>query len=272
VIVVPVLLLASGIAAALAVQRVDHVLVLARAERVMGEGRQGRRRLSIPGIEWNRWPLLAAIAGWPLGGVVTAGLAAVAMALSALTIRRRRATRLAVAIDQQLADAVRSLAAGIRAGLSIPQAVAHAAREGEPPLSHALQLVVDEVELGGGLEQALQGWASEVGTDDARLVVGVLGLHRRTGGDLPRVLDQVAVTLRDRTSAAQEVRGLTAQARLSGAILGFLPVGFFGFLWLTSRAEIEGAFRSPVGIAALTIGLVLEAAAFLWIRKLLEVE
>lgn len=271
-IAVPVLLLAAGIVAALAVQRADHVLVLAWTGRVVAERGQGRRRPKIPGIEWRWWPLVAAMAGWPLGGVVTAGLAAAAAALSALTIRRRRAARLAVAFDQQLTDAVRSLAAGMRAGLSIPQAVAYAAREGEPPLSHALQRVVDEVGLGGGLEQALHGWASEVGTDDARLVVGVLGLHRRTGGDLPRVLDQVAVTLRDRTSAAHEVRALTAQARLSGAILGFLPVGFFGFLWLTSRAEIEGAFRSPVGIAALIIGLVLEAAAFLWIRKLLEVE
>ena len=270
-IAVPLLLLAAGIVAALAVRRADHVLVLTRTGLVVGDGRRGRRGLRIPGIEWRGWLLVSAVAGWPLGGVITAGLAAVAAALSVSTIRRRRATRLTVTIDQQLADAVRSLAAGMRAGLSIPQAVAYAAREGEPPLSDAFQLVVDEVGLGGGLEQALHTWASQVGSEDARLVVGVLGLHRRTGGDLPRVLDQVAVTLRDRTSAAREVRALTAQARLSGAILGLLPVGFFVFLWLTSRAEIEGAFRSSTGIAALTMGLVLEVAAFLWIRKLLEV-
>ena len=270
-IVVPVLLMASGVVAAIAVQRADHVVVLARTGGIVDERRRERRLVRIPGIEWRGWPLVGAAAGWPLGGVVTAGLAAAAAVLSASTIRRRRASRLTAAIDQQLADVVRSLAAGMRAGLSIPQALAYAAREGEPPLRDALQLVVDEVGLGGGLEQALDRWASEVGTDDARLMVGVLGLHRRTGGDLPKVLDQVAVTLRDRTSAAREVRALTAQARLSGAILGLLPVGFFGFLWLTSRAEIEGAFRSSVGMAALTIGLVLEVVAFLWIRKLLEV-
>lgn len=269
-IVAPVLMLAAGIVAAIALQRADHVVVLARTGRVV-DARQGRRLPRIPGIEWRGWPVVGAMAGWPLGGVVTAGLGAAAVAVAASTVRRRRASSLAAAIDQQLADAVRSLAAGMRAGLSIPQALAYAAREGEPPLSHGLQLIVDELGLGGDLEHALDRWASEVGTDDARLVVGVLGLHRRTGGDLPRVLDQVAVTLRDRTSAAHEVRALTAQARLSGAILGLLPVGFFGFLWLTSRAEIEGAFRSPVGIAALTIGLVLEVVAFLWIRKLLEV-
>ncbi len=85
------------------------------------------------------------------------------------------------------------------------------------------------------------------------------------------VLDQVGVTLRERRAAAQEVRALTAQARLSGAILGFLPIGFFGFLWLTSRSDIEGAFRTPAGIAAVTVGLAMEGLAFLWIRHLLEV-
>jgi tight adherence protein B len=79
------------------------------------------------------------------------------------------------------------------------------------------------------------------------------------------------VTLRERIAAAREVRALTAQARLSGAILGLLPIGFFAFLWMTSRGDIEGAFDSPIGVGAIVIGLVLEGVAFLWIRALLEV-
>jgi Flp pilus assembly protein TadB len=84
-------------------------------------------------------------------------------------------------------------------------------------------------------------------------------------------LDQVAVTLRERSSAAREVRALTAQARLSGAILGLLPITFFTFLWMTSRGDVEGAFASPVGVAAIVVGLTLEGLAFVWIRSLLAV-
>ena len=93
------------------------------------------------------------------------------------------------------------------------------------------------------LDDALRAWTEEVDTDDARLIAGVLGLHRRSGGDLPSVLDQVVETLRERRAAVREVRALTAQARLSGTILGVLPFGFFAFLWLTSRSDIEGALR-----------------------------
>jgi tight adherence protein B len=159
----------------------------------------------------------------------------------------------------------------MRAGLSLTQAIAFAAKEGDPPLAPTLARLVDGVSLGGSLDEALDTWVRDVGTDDARLVVGVLTLHRRSGGDLPQVLDQVAATLRERSEAAREVRALTAQARLSGAILGLLPIGFFAFLWTTSRGNIEGAFESPIGIAAIAIGMVLECIAFIWIRSLLEV-
>jgi Flp pilus assembly protein TadB len=85
-------------------------------------------------------------------------------------------------------------------------------------------------------------------------------------------LDQIVVTLRDRRAAATEVRSLTAQARLSGAILGFLPVGFFLFLSATSKKDIAAAYHSPVGVTAIATGFALQAGAYLWIRRLLRVE
>jgi tight adherence protein B len=173
--------------------------------------------------------------------------------------------------DEQLTDAVRSISAGLRAGMSVTQSLAYAADEADAPLSESLRMLVDGLELGVPLDDSLATWGETSRSDDVRLVAGVLRLHRRSGGDLPMVLDQVATMLGERRAAAREVRALTAQARLSGAILGFLPIGFFAFLWLTSRRDIQGAFHNPVGVAAVTIGLVLDAVAFVWIRRLLEV-
>ncbi|TMK55459.1 MAG: hypothetical protein E6G54_09940 [Actinobacteria bacterium] len=81
----------------------------------------------------------------------------------------------------------------------------------------------------------------------------------------------MAATIRERVAVGREVRALTAQARLSGWILGVLPLGFFAFLWLTSRRDIEGALGTPAGLASVLLGLGLEVGAFFWIRALLEV-
>jgi len=64
---------------------------------------------------------------------------------------------------------------------------------------------------------------------------------------------------------------MTAQARLSGLILGVLPIAFFAVLWLTSRAEVQGALGTPAGIGCVVVGMTLDGLAFLWIRRLLDV-
>jgi tight adherence protein B len=186
-------------------------------------------------------------------------------------VRRRRRTSQRHRAAEQIADAVGALSAGLRAGLSLSQALAYARDEADEPLRSDLASLVDKIEVGTPVGEALSGWADAQGSEDALLIVGVLDLHRRSGGDLPTVLDSLAGTLRERRAAFREVRALTAQARLSGVILGMLPIGFFGFLLLTSRREMLHAIGTPLGGTALGIGLGLELLAFLWIRHLLEV-
>lgn len=217
------------------------------------------------------WVVVAGLVGWWIVGPIAGAFAALAAGAAHVARRRRTERRRAAALDDGMADGVRAIAAGLRAGLSVPQSIRFAADEAAPPLDGTLARLVDASDMGEPLAEALHRWSGDVGTADARLVEGVLCLHRRSGGDLPRVLDRVADTLRERRAAAREVRALTAQARLSGAILGLLPIGFFAFLWLTSRRDIEGAFRTPAGLAAFGVGVVLELLAFVWIRRLLEV-
>lgn len=267
-LLVATLLVVAGMAATAAV-------AMARRARL-------RTRLGLASQRWARVPPIrrddaaiaaaaALVAGLLLGPVwaVPIGLAAYA----ARCMHARRARSLPpVVVQERFADAVGAIAAAVRAGSSLDQAIRYAAGEAEPPIRERLAALVAELELGVPLDVAIDGWARELGTDDGDLVAGALDLHRRSGGDLPAVLDQVTATIRDRVGIAREVRSLTAQARLSAWILGMLPVGFFAFLWLTARDEIQGALGTPVGIICVMVGLGLEGGAFLWIRSLLVVE
>lgn len=94
----------------------------------------------------------------------------------------------------------------------------------------------------------------------------------RDGGDGPSVLDRLADTLRDRAEGELEIRSLTAQARLSGIILGVLPVAFLLLLLVTSRDDLTAAYRSPTGATAIVVGLCLQGIAYVWIRRLLRID
>jgi tight adherence protein B len=207
------------------------------------------------------------VAGWPGAVIVGVGGAA-----APVGIARRRRARLAARIEEQMLDLVTSLASAVRAGRSLEQALALAGAELDPPLGPTVTAISDRTALGVPFDGAVQRWADELGSAEARLTAGVVLLHRRTGGALAGPLDELATTLRARRAAARELRSLTAQARLSAAILGLLPVGFFLFLSAVSRRDIEQAISTPAGAGAIGVGLALQAAAFAWIRALLRVD
>ncbi|MEX2274898.1 MAG: type II secretion system F family protein [Actinomycetota bacterium] len=261
---------------------------------VLLERRSGvAQRAMIPtvvGIRAGRAPLgfrdrVAALRRWSvpigasiglIGGAAVAGLPGAAAGAGgglalAVGLRRRREMAARAALEDQLADAVSTITASLRAGLSLTQSLAYAAHESPIPLGPTLRDVVRRCELGEPFGASLAEWSAKCGGRDARLLVGVLGMHRRSGGDLPSVLERLASTLRARRAAQQELRSLTAQARLSGTILGFLPLGFFGFLAVTARDDLAVTLAAPAGRAAIGLGFVLEAAAFVWIRRLLRV-
>lgn len=260
--------LLGAIAAASAVAALGRSDLLAAREPPAGREKRGlSERGMVIGAAAFAFAAGTLFVGMPVGIV-----AAVAAVAAPAFIRRRREARSSRQVDEQLADGIAGIAAGMRAGLSLSQAVAFAAKEVEPPLADALAQVVDRESMGMSLSDSLDEWAHSMDGPDFRLAASVLQLHRRTGGDLPMVLDRVAQTLSDRRAAAREARSLTAQARLSGAILGFLPIGFFVFLSVLSPSDMSAAFRSSAGLAAIASGLTMQGAAFLWIRSLLKVE
>jgi tight adherence protein B len=213
----------------------------------------------------------AGAAGW----FVFALPGAIAGAVGATLVARWRSRRTervpAIVVQERFADALGSIAAAVRAGASLPQALAYAAGEAEPPVREGLEQLVGDLQVGLPIEQALERWRVASSGADTDLVVGALELHRRSGGELPAVLEQVTSTIRGRVSVAREVRSLTAQARLSAWILGLLPVGFFAFLMITARSDVQGALGTPIGVSCIVVGLLLEGGAVLWIRSLIRV-
>jgi Flp pilus assembly protein TadB len=212
--------------------------------------------------------LLGAALGWNLAGPVggVAGAAGIPLAVQAMLARRVAADR--ARFEEHLKDVILALAASVRAGLSVRRAIEEAGRDAGPPLDRVLQEVGDRLSVGEPLDVALDGMADRLDLHDVRLVVTVLAVHRRTGGDLAAMLEEVADVVADRVRSRREVRALTAQGRASGAVLAVLPVAFVALLSGTGGKALGAFYRSPLGAALLVAGLVCEVLGFLWIRRI----
>jgi tight adherence protein B len=253
------------------------VMVAERSRRLLGRLMLDRVS-AVPTFRVPRNALVAmgVVAAWFIGARVAGvvgSLAATAVAVTApAMVARRHERRREIATQERLAEAVSLVASAMRSGRSLHQAIELAATDLDPPLGSTFRRLADRTGLGDPMDESIDAWAGDVGGPDARLVAGVLKLHRRTGGSLAASLENLAGTLRDRRASARELGSLTAQARLSATILGLLPIGFFLFLSVIARRDLEAAYQTPTGVAAIGFGFALQGAAYVWIRHLLRVE
>jgi tight adherence protein B len=210
------------------------------------------------------------LAGMVFGGPVFAIVGAVAGAVSGPVMRTRAARNRDRRLVEQLPDMMRALAAAIRSGRSIPQALDAAREESIAPLRAALDVADARLSVGATLDEALEAFAAEAATEDASLVVETLKIGRAAGTNLPLILDVAAESLVERERIARDRRATSAQAKMSALVVGLMPIAFFGIVGSGARDQLRVLLGDPVGWALLAGGVILEAGGALWIRALLR--
>ena len=134
------------------------------------------------------------------------------------------------AFNTGLADTITLIANALRSGSSFLQAVEMVVRETDPPISTEFGRVVREVNLGLPFEQALSNMVRRVRSDDLELMTTAISIQYQVGGNLAEILDSIAFTIRERVRIKGEIRTLTAQQRMSGYVVAFLPIVLMGII------------------------------------------
>ena len=190
--------------------------------------------------------------------------------LSPVDVRRRivagRAARLRRA---QLPVVVSVIAAYVRAGRSLRQAVADAAGDVPEPSAAALREAAARIALGATPDEALAAFGADPDVAHLRAVVE---MQARTGGDLVLLLERMADVLRSREELRRAASVATAQARATGRMVTGMPAFGVGALWLLDRPGFGLVLGSPLGWAALLGSAILAAAGHLLIRRIAAIE
>ena len=142
--------------------------------------------------------------------------------------------------EVQLADTLMMMANGLRAGFSFLQAMEMVSRESQPPISDEFQRMTQEISVGVPVNQALENMSARVRSNDLDLMVTAVLIQREVGSSLAEVLEIIARVIGERLRIRGEIRTLTSQGRLTGMILGFLPMSLGIVLHLVGKVMTPG--------------------------------
>jgi len=210
-----------------------------------------------------------------MGPLVGIAAALVGYMLPKMYVRRRVKARLAT-FDDQLVEALSLVSNALRSGFGFLQSMDLAAEQLKDPLAIEFKRTINDINVGASFEDALLALNQRVRSKDLDIVVTAILIQRTVGGNLAEILETVAHTMRERSRIKGELRTLTAQQKMSGYVVGGLPVVIIGILLVLGQlmgdTYMQTLFTETAGRVALVAAMLLEGLGVLIIRKILAIE
>lgn len=186
-------------------------------------------------------------------------------------VKGKRKKRIQV-FNDGLADMIQTIIGSLRAGYSFAQAMKVVSEESESPIKEEVIILLKELNYGITMEEALNNFKLRMPSKDLDLMIQAILIQRQVGGNLSMILEVIVETIRERNTIERQVDALTAQGRLSGKVVGLLPV-VMGVALFFINPEYIGAFTSHIiGKIALGACIIFAAIGYFLINKLTKIE
>jgi tight adherence protein B len=197
--------------------------------------------------------------------------AACAVLLPPWWIERLRAKRV-LAIEAQIDAFLLALSNALKATPSIGDAFLSVGALLSDPIRQEVTTAVKEMRFGASLDQALLLMASRVGSRQLDSALSAILIGRQVGGNLPKILDSTAASLREMARLEGVVRTKTAEGKMQVWVLAFVPLVLVLALNVVDKGHFDPLTESLVGYALIGIAVLLWGAALIATRRILSVE
>ncbi|MCA9079518.1 MAG: type II secretion system F family protein [Planctomycetaceae bacterium] len=186
--------------------------------------------------------------------------------LVAMYMRGRRQAKMA----EQMPPMIEELARAAKTGRSLENCLTLVANDTPAPLGTELQYCTRKLGLGLNVEEALSDMPRRTGVMATSLLATALGVHRENGGDLVKVLERLAITMRDRLQFQGRLRAATAASRATAILMILLPPAILAFFVFRDPNYLSQLMASNWGWRLTVLGFILEAIGALFVWRILS--
>jgi tight adherence protein B len=203
-----------------------------------------------------------------LGALALGVLPGMAPVLWVRFLRNKRFAK----FEQGLPDAIDLMVGGLRAGHSLVAAMGLVARECPDPIGIEFKTCFEEQNYGLDMKLAIDNLIERVPLQDLRIVATAINIQRESGGNLAEVLDKTAHTIRERFRLRRQVMVHSAQGRLTGMILTFMPVALGAIFYFINPEMMSLLWTRPIGIKLMWAAVGMIVLGGLIIRSIVNMD
>lgn len=183
-----------------------------------------------------------------------------------------RAAKRSKLFDAQFPVALDIFVRGLRAGHPVSSALDLLTNEMADPCGSEFGLVIDEINYGLDLREALVNLSERVGSQDVQMFVVCVAIQSETGGNLAEILEGLTKVIRDRMSMVMKVKALASEGKMTGTMLSVMPVLTFASVFSSSPSFYLDVADDPWFLPGVLGILSLYATGVLTIRKMVALK
>jgi len=171
-------------------------------------------------------------------------------------------------LEDQLIEVLLMISSCLKAGRNLDQAFELIAVATPPPICNEFRTLVQERRLGVSMVEALTNLANRVPSADLKLAVNATIFQQETGGNLEDLYRQIVLTVAERKKIMGKVVAGTAHARLSGNLVGSIPIALAAIITAFHPQYLVPMLENPVGQAVLIVTLSAAIIGLMFINRM----
>ena len=172
----------------------------------------------------------------------------------------------------QLEPAMRLIGGGLRVGLGLRQSLAIVIDELPDPARYEFRRVIGQTNIGVSIYDAIDDLAARMPSHESMMISRVFRVQAETGGDLARILDQLADTIKARRQVQRKTSSLTAEGRMSAWVLMAIPVALGAFIASTQPNMSHALLYTWIGHIVIGLVLGLEVMAYFSLKVIMKMD
>ena len=185
---------------------------------------------------------------------------------------RLMARRRIDAIRRELPDALDMISNSLSAGLTLPQALMRNLDHFPPAVADEFARVIYDTRLGYSVAGAFANFAERIPSGDVRMIAIASEIGVARGGDLAGSYRMLSSLLRDNLAFESELKAMTTEGRMQALVMSVLPFALMLILGVVNPMFVVPMVTTVVGWCVLLGLCVMIGIAYVWIRKIVDIE
>lgn len=181
-------------------------------------------------------------------------------------------------LSQQFLTGIQAVSAALAAGYSVENAFQEALEdlervfEKEDKIIKEFTYIRNQIKLNNTLENLLLDLAKRSRVEEIENFAEVFSAAKRSGGDLIAIIRNTILCISQKEETKMEIETCLSAKRLEQKIMSGVPFMILIYVGAASPGFLDVMYHNPSGICIMSLCLAMYVAAFLWGKKIVEIE